>query len=156
MYAIYTRLRHLGKAVFLLAGLLALLLVNGCGSALKPARNAPYREMVLETTAYCPCGKCCGWKRTWYGRPVYTSGSNKGKTKKIGHTASGRRARRGTIAADTRLFPFGTIMYIPGYGYGRVEDRGGSIKGYRIDLFYYQHRDALKWGRQKKKVRVYL
>ena len=36
----------------------------------------------------------------------------------------GRRARLGTIAADTRRYPFGTIMYVPGYGYGRVEDRG--------------------------------
>ncbi len=35
----------------------------------------------------------------------------------------------GTIAADTDHYPFGTRMYIPGYGWGKVEDRGGAIKG---------------------------
>ena len=61
----------------------------------------------------------------------------------------------GTIAADTRHYPFGTRMYVPGYGWGRVEDRGGDIKGYRLDLFFRSHRDALAWGRAKKKVTVW-
>ena len=61
----------------------------------------------------------------------------------------------GTIAADTRYYPFGTRMYIPGYGWGVVEDRGGAIKGPdRIDLFFDSHSDALKWGRQKVQVRI--
>ena len=47
-------------------------------------------------------------------------------------------------------------MYIPGYGYGRVEDRGSSITGYKIDLFFRKHNDALKWGRKKLKVKVWL
>jgi len=57
--------------------------------------------------------------------------------------------RDGTIAADTRYYPFGTRMYVPGYGWGVVEDRGGAIKGPdRIDLFHTNHRQALDWGRQ--------
>ncbi len=61
----------------------------------------------------------------------------------------------GTIAADTRYYPFGTRMHIPGYGWGVVEDRGGAIKGPdRIDLFFDSHSDALKWGRQKVKVTI--
>jgi hypothetical protein len=64
--------------------------------------------------------------------------------------------RDGTIAADTRYHPFGTRMYVPGWGYGKVEDRGGAIKGpRRLDLFYNSHDDALEWGRQKIDVRVY-
>jgi 3D (Asp-Asp-Asp) domain-containing protein len=47
-------------------------------------------------------------------------------------------------------------MYIPGYGYGRVEDRGGAIKGHKVDLFFRSRKDALKWGRKKKKVKVWL
>ena len=35
----------------------------------------------------------------------------------------------GTIAADTKYYPFSTRMEIPGYGQGVVEDRGGPIKG---------------------------
>ena len=56
----------------------------------------------------------------------------------------------GTIAADTRYYPFGTRMYIPGYGWGVVQDRGGAIKGpNRIDLYFDSHADALQWGRRK-------
>lgn len=61
--------------------------------------------------------------------------------------------QEGTIAADTKYYPFGTRMHVPGYGWGVVEDRGGAIKGPdRIDLFFDSHNDALTWGR--KKVRV--
>jgi len=109
----------------------------------------------LETTGYCPCGHCCGWRRNWLGRPVFASGPNKGKSKKVGYTASGVRAQPGTIAADTSIFPFGTIMYVPGYGYGIVEDRGGDIKGRRIDLYFTRHSKALAWGRVKKRVLVW-
>ncbi|MBM9604605.1 3D domain-containing protein [Desulfopila inferna] len=62
----------------------------------------------------------------------------------------------GTIAADTRYYPFGTRMFVPGYGWGMVEDRGGAIKGPdRIDLYFDSHRDALRWGRKKVKVEIY-
>lgn len=62
----------------------------------------------------------------------------------------------GTIAADTRYYPFGTRMYVPGYGWGQVEDRGGGIKGKnRIDLFFGSHQDALYWGRRKVAVQIY-
>eukprot|EP00850_Spirogloea_muscicola_P001486 SM000005S17283 [mRNA] locus=s5:1272177:1274316:+ [translate_table: standard] len=65
--------------------------------------------------------------------------------------------RHGTIAADTVHYPFGTRMYVPGYGWGEVEDRGGAIKGaFRIDLYHHSHRDALQWGRRKVQVVVVL
>ncbi len=61
----------------------------------------------------------------------------------------------GTIAADTKYYPFGTRMYVPGYGWGVVEDRGSAIKGpNRIDLFYHSHEEALQWGRRKVKVQI--
>lgn len=114
--------------------------------------------MVVETTGYCNCGKCCGWERSFLGlgHPVYSYGVNKGKPKKIGVTASGTTARHGTIAADTRLLPFKTVIYVPGYGYGRVEDRGGAIKGAKLDLWFPSHQQALKWGRRRMKVKVWL
>ena len=109
----------------------------------------------MEVTAYCSCGKCCSWRRNWYGRPVHTSGPNKGKKKAIGMTASGRRAGWGTIAADPQYYPFGTVMYVPGYGYARVEDTGGAIKGDHIDIWFPSHVRAHAWGRQKLKVKVW-
>lgn len=65
-------------------------------------------------------------------------------------------ARDGTIAADTRYYPFGTRMWVPGWGYGRVEDRGGAIKGARrLDLFFDSHRQARRWGRRRVEVWIY-
>ncbi len=63
----------------------------------------------------------------------------------------------GTIAADTKYYPFGTRMYVPGYGWGRVEDRGGAIKGPdRIDLFFNSHQEAIRWGRRRVNVEIEL
>lgn len=130
----------------------------GCATGskrLSPPAGARSEILTLETSGFCPCGKCCNWKRTWYGKPVVAHGPYKGKPKKVGITASGVKARKGTIAADTKRFPFGTVMYVPGYGYGRVEDRKVSGKSDHIDLFFKRHKDALKWGRQVKKVKVW-
>ena len=63
--------------------------------------------------------------------------------------------RDGTIAADTAHYPFGTRMYVPGYGWGVVEDRGSAIKGKnRLDLFFKSHNRALEWGRKRVDVRI--
>jgi len=75
-----------------------------------------------------------------------------------GITYSGVYVRRdiySTIAADTSIFPLGTILYIPNYGYGVVADTGSAIKGYKIDL-YYETVDEVydEWG--KKYVDVYI
>ena len=70
--------------------------------------------------------------------------------------ASGVRARTGTIAADIKKYPYGTIVEIPGYGYGRVEDIGGAIKGEHLDAWFPHHAEALKWGKQTLNVKVWL
>ena len=109
----------------------------------------------MVVTGYCKCGECCGWKRNWYGRPVYAYGSLKGKRKKVGVTARGTRARKGTIAADRSRYPFGTVMFVEGYGYGTVEDVGGAIKGEHIDLYFYSHKQAKSWGKKIQNVKVW-
>jgi 3D (Asp-Asp-Asp) domain-containing protein len=85
---------------------------------------------------------------------VYAYGPNEGKPKRVGIAANGTKAKRGTIAADTSLFPFGTEMYVPGYGWGVVHDRGSAIKGYHIDIFFSDHDDAMEWGRKRLDVVV--
>jgi len=63
--------------------------------------------------------------------------------------------RPGTIAADTRVYPFGTRIYVPGWGWGVVEDRGSAIQGpAHIDLFFPSRRKALAWGSQRLTVKV--
>jgi len=121
-------------------------------SPVRPPRDVPGRSYILQTTGYCSCGQCCGWRRNGFFRSVISSGPKKGESKAVGFTASGVRAKSGTIAADTTLFPFGSVMFVPGYGYGRVEDRGRDIKGYRIDLYFRSHSEAMEWGRMTKTV----
>lgn len=54
----------------------------------------------------------------------------------FGITASGQRLTKGLIAVDRRYIPFGTRMYIPGYGFALAADTGGGVKGRFIDLGY--------------------
>ncbi|WP_134682518.1 3D domain-containing protein [Brevibacillus migulae] len=69
-----------------------------------------------------------------------------------GVTYSGVKVRRGeysTIAADLRVFPLGTVLYIPGYGYGVVADKGGAIRGNKIDLYFPTKQDVYnQWGKK--------
>jgi len=75
-----------------------------------------------------------------------------------GITYSGVKVKRdlySTIAADLSIFPIGTILFIPDYGYGVVADKGGAIKGNKIDLYFETVEDVYnEWG--KKTVEVYI
>lgn len=80
----------------------------------------------MRVTAYCPCKTCCG-------------------PHACGITASGTKADH-RLAAGPRWMPFGTVLAIPGYGTVRCEDRGGAIKGNRLDVLFPTHKEALAWG----------
>lgn len=97
-------------------------------------------------TAYCPCVKCCG---TWSaGHPTRIG------TDYIQKTASGTIPTAGrTIAADTSVLPFGTVVVIDGLEFV-VEDRGSAIEGNRIDIFFETHEEALNWGKQTKMIYI--
>ena len=137
--------------------IVSLLALSGCATGPHPPRGRDVIVREMLTTGYCKCGKCCNWKRNWYFRPVIANGPAEGKPKKVGRTASGEKAHPNeTIAADTKRYPLGTIMYIPGWGYGRVEDRGSAIQGEHIDLYFKHHKQALEWGKQKKQVKIWL
>ncbi|WP_439646627.1 3D domain-containing protein [Piscibacillus salipiscarius] len=92
----------------------------------------------------------------------YTAGyESTGKTKDhplYGITFSGLTVQRGilsTIAADPSVFPLGTVLYVPDYGYGIVMDTGGAIKGHKIDLYYETVDEVYNdWG--KKSTDVYV
>ncbi|MCD8356037.1 MAG: SH3 domain-containing protein [Clostridia bacterium] len=70
-------------------------------------------------------------------------------------TASGRTPKvNHTIAADTSVLPMYSTVYIEGWGTYTVEDRGGAIKGKRIDIFVASNSIANKYG--VKYANVYL
>lgn len=98
------------------------------------------RYVTMEVTAYCPCHRCCGPNAQ-------------------GITASGKRVsyNNGKFVAADRKFAFGTQMIIPGYANGaaiEVIDRGGAIKGNKLDVYFDSHQEALNWGRKTLQVRV--
>ena len=131
------------------AGILILLMLTQCHWVFPPLRRAD-AVITIKTTGYCACPECSGWKFNWLGLPV----SRNGKMKVVGETSGGRTARPGMVAADPKVFPPGTKFYIPGYGWGRAEDVGG-IKGRELDLYFFQHHNAQKWGEQTKRVKVW-
>lgn len=105
----------------------------------------------MLVTAYSAGQKSTGWEYKWgccLLPSVYAYGPNKGKRKQVGITSDGSKARKGTIAADITRCPYGTKMYVPGYGWGEVHDKGSAIQGNHIDVFFPDEDDAIAWGRQ--------
>ncbi len=85
-------------------------------------------------TAYCHCSKCCG------------------KSDRI--TASGYQLKDSDhlkICAAPSNFAFHTVINISGGWNGtvKVEDRGGAIKGKRLDIYCKSHQEALQFGKKE-------
>ncbi len=97
------------------------------------SNSASGKTKIYKITAYCSCAKCCG--------------------KSNGITACGKKAKAGRTIAAPRGFSFGTKLSINGKTYV-VEDRGGAIKGNRIDLYVNSHSEALRWGVKYLPVKV--
>jgi len=105
----------------------------------KATAGSEWEGIQMRVTAYCPCPKCCG---------KYSDGV----------TACGHEIQPGdTFVAADRRYPFGTEMLIPGYSNSQpvqVLDRGGAIKGNRLDVFFATHQEALEWGVKYLEVKV--
>lgn len=106
----------------------------------RPIRPAGTMSMLV--TAYSPDEQSCGeWADgiTASGYSVWTNGMK-------------------LVAADTSVLPFGSLLSIPGYDNGNVVpvlDRGGAIKGNRLDVLYPTHERALQWGVQRLEVTIW-
>lgn len=95
------------------------------GTALPRTGQTGASGEIYKITAYCSCSKCCG--------------------KATGRTASGTKATAGRTIAAPSKFAFGTKLSLNGKVYV-VEDRGGAIRGNKIDLYVNSHAEALAWG----------
>lgn len=72
-----------------------------------------------------------------------------------GRTAMGHAVRRGLIAADPRVLPLGSRVYVdagPWSGNYLVSDTGGAIKGKRIDIWVPSCSEARKFGRRSVQI----
>ena len=64
-----------------------------------------------------------------------------------GLTATGTQVTSGrTIAVDPKVIPYGTKIYIEGYGFRIAEDCGGAVDGNHIDIAVTTHSQALSMG----------
>ncbi|RKD24373.1 hypothetical protein BEP19_08235 [Ammoniphilus oxalaticus] len=73
-------------------------------------------------------------------------------------TASGVKVSESVIAVDPSVIPLGSIVEVK-YGDGRIErklaaDKGGAVKGNRIDIFCWSQQEAINNGRKSVQVRV--
>lgn len=95
----------------------------------------PLTKMQARVTAYSPHDNVSGINND--GDPTTTS--------------TGTYPTQGTIAVDPRIIPYGTTIYIPGYGVGTASDTGGALRNYAgvaIDLCMDTHTQAMTWGTQ--------
>lgn len=102
-----------------------------------PTRGGVSRTKLgeFEATAYCKCTKCCG---KWTNSP----------------TKSGTTPLEGrTIAVDSNIIPLGSKVLVDGKEYV-AEDTGSAIKGRIIDVYFKNHSDAIKFGRQKVQIEI--
>jgi 3D (Asp-Asp-Asp) domain-containing protein len=108
-----------------LTALYALLTLPATAEA---ARKRPrVKTMRLSATAYCLSGK----------------------------TSSGERARVGTVAADPRVLPIGTVIRIrPHRGLYTVLDTGSGLKGRELDIYMPSCRKARAFGRRTVRVEI--
>jgi 3D (Asp-Asp-Asp) domain-containing protein len=106
----------------------------------RPVR--PARTMWMTVTAYSPDERSC-------------PGTADGITASLHHVAT--NAHR-SVAADTRILPLGSMLSIPGYDQDRVVpvlDRGGAIKGRRLDVLFPTHEQARQWGVRRVQVTIW-
>lgn len=71
-------------------------------------------------------------------------------------TASGTRTRWGTVAADIRLYPFGTRLTIAGFDgtVFTVEDTGSAVRGNIFDVWFPDLATAQAFGTQRRQVTI--
>jgi len=93
---------------------------------------------AYRITGYSACVRCCG--------------------KSDGITADGTYApaAKYRIVAAPKGIPFGTRMWIDGVGEVVVHDRGGAIRGKRLEQFFHTFNEAVQWGVQEREVYIWV
>ena len=74
-----------------------------------------------------------------------------------GRTANGGSVRRGVVAADPRVLPLGTRIYLNAGAYSGnyvVADTGGGVKGRKLDIWVPNCSEAMRFGRRTVSVDI--
>lgn len=98
-------------------------------------KKANYKVITVKATAYTAYCKGCS-----------------------GITATGinlkANPKKKVIAVDPSVIPLGTKVYVEGYGHAIAGDKGGAIKGKRIDVFIPSNKAAINFGVKNLKVKI--
>lgn len=147
------KIKHVFKnkkviALVLAVGTLILLLVTPSKDTSIPTISyqtiSQKGESVMRAT-FVYNGKIYTGRREVFKSTAYTSASDEG-----GPVAyNGERLREGHIAADLRVLPLGTKVYIPKLNkIYTVVDTGSAIKGNKIDIWMKTKQQMKQWGIQ--------
>ncbi len=124
-------------------------------TVLVPAKNAKVLEgTALKQKLYPLRKRARVWKTITLPATAYYPGPEDTWPYTAGYTASGLKAGYGVVAVDPRFIRMKTPIYVEGYGYAIAADKGGAIKGNKIDLCFDTYEEAVSFGR--KNVKVYL
>ena len=91
-----------------------------------PANTSNVRELKVRVSSYCLGGM----------------------------TSRGVQTRVGVIAVDPNVIPYGSKIYVPGYGWGTALDTGGAIKGNVIDIWMPTYNQCIQWGVRDLTIKV--
>jgi 3D (Asp-Asp-Asp) domain-containing protein len=102
----------------------------------RKAANYPKGKFTINASAYTAAADECG--------------------KSDGITASGLKVREKETLACPPSFPFGTKIRIDGMGTYVCQDRGGAIKGNKVDIYMETKKEAFAFGRRNLLAEVIL
>ncbi len=104
--------------------------------------NATLQDLKSDTYDLVYLGN---FKLTHYCNEKYAHicGHGNGLTSTGAKTVVGR-----TIAVDPSVIPYGTKVYVEGYGWRVAEDCGGGVNQKHIDILVDTHKQALAMGTQ--------
>lgn len=154
-FSVVSATRGIRIIFWITLGILLLFAVTPRGYA-QSAENAasqqvPYTKKFVISSYYTPL----------QNQSRYITGSFEGDVRLNGegvHSADGTKVYPG-MAAASRDYPFGTKMEIPGFGTVAIHDRGGAIKGNRLDIWMGEGEEGLRralwWGMRTLDVKVY-
>lgn len=109
--------------------------LDGAIEIVNNLKNVKYKFIYLgefKLTHYC------------VEKTAHICGTGSGKTATGTEVTAGR-----TIAVDPTVIPYGTEVYIEGYGFRTAEDCGGGVKQKHIDIAVNTHDEANKLGTKK-------
>lgn len=110
----------------------AKLMLEEANVTINDLKNEEYKLVYIgdfKLTHYCP---------GYHGEPCGTGD---------GITATGTKVTAGrTIAVDPSVIPYGSKVYIEGYGWRVAEDCGGAVDNNHIDIAMNSHTEAINMG----------